>query len=86
MKREPYRKDPEKGYDPRYITKLIRNYRSHPAIIQVSNALFYENELIACADVEIPIDGVPIVFHGVVGKEKKIANSKRCEKKYIGLL
>lgn len=32
-------------YDARYITMLVRNYRSHPAIIAVPSRLFYGNKL-----------------------------------------
>ncbi|OXU23365.1 hypothetical protein TSAR_012472 [Trichomalopsis sarcophagae] len=78
---EPYRKNEHGQYNPSYITKLIRNYRSHPAIIRVSNELFYDNELIACGDQEeirkaenwpyLVQPKFPIVFHGVEGLEEK---------------
>lgn len=32
-----------------YITQLVRNYRSHRAILKVPNELFYENMLVAVA-------------------------------------
>uniref|UniRef100_A0A9J7ZVQ7 RNA helicase n=1 Tax=Cyprinus carpio carpio TaxID=630221 RepID=A0A9J7ZVQ7_CYPCA len=37
--------DGHSGYDTRFVTKLLRNYRSHPAILKIPNELFYENEL-----------------------------------------
>ncbi|KAL0191610.1 hypothetical protein M9458_014308, partial [Cirrhinus mrigala] len=37
--------DGQSGYDTRFVTKLLRNYRSHPAILKIPNELFYENEL-----------------------------------------
>ncbi|WAR30935.1 M10B1-like protein [Mya arenaria] len=37
-------------YDNRYITKLVRNYRSHDDIIYVPRALFYDGELTAAGD------------------------------------
>ena len=33
-----------------YITKLLRNYRSHPEIPRLPNELFYDGELLPCAD------------------------------------
>lgn len=32
-------------FDKTYITQLVQNYRSHPAILKVPNELFYENQL-----------------------------------------
>lgn len=32
-------------YNKTYITQLVKNYRSHPAILKVPNELFYENQL-----------------------------------------
>uniref|UniRef100_A0A672P2P1 RNA helicase n=1 Tax=Sinocyclocheilus grahami TaxID=75366 RepID=A0A672P2P1_SINGR len=37
-------------YDSRYVTKLLQNYRSHPSILKIPNELFYDGELVACAD------------------------------------
>ncbi|XP_031783598.1 putative helicase mov-10-B.1 [Nasonia vitripennis] len=80
MKLEPYVKHNNNDYDSRYITKLLRNYRSHPAIIRVSNELYYENELVACSD-QRPFVGqdfdteFPVIFHGVHGFEQKENNS-----------
>ena len=37
-------------YNHRYVTKLVRSFRSHPDILEVPNVCFYENELEACAD------------------------------------
>uniref|UniRef100_A0A8D1LPG9 RNA helicase n=1 Tax=Sus scrofa TaxID=9823 RepID=A0A8D1LPG9_PIG len=45
-----YKKGPD-GYNPQFITKLLRNYRSHPTILDIPNQLYYEGELQACADV-----------------------------------
>ncbi|KAF3856633.1 hypothetical protein F7725_017356 [Dissostichus mawsoni] len=41
-----YQKSTDSGhFDTRFVTKLLRNYRSHAAILKVPNELFYENEL-----------------------------------------
>uniref|UniRef100_A0A8C6P322 RNA helicase n=1 Tax=Nothobranchius furzeri TaxID=105023 RepID=A0A8C6P322_NOTFU len=37
-------------YNNCFVTKLLRNYRSHPAILKIPNELFYDGELQACAD------------------------------------
>lgn len=36
-------------YDPRFITQLTANYRSHPDLLSLPSALFY-GRLVACAD------------------------------------
>lgn len=35
----------DKTYDKNYVTQLLDNFRSHPAILQFSNVLFYESKL-----------------------------------------
>lgn len=40
---------PTPKYDPRFITFLVKNYRSHASILFVPNRLFYGNRLEACA-------------------------------------
>ncbi|XP_015979789.2 helicase MOV-10 isoform X1 [Rousettus aegyptiacus] len=79
-----YKKGPN-GYNPQFITKLLRNYRSHPKILDIPNRLYYEGELQACADVldrerfchweDLPRKGFPIIFHGVMGKDEREGNS-----------
>lgn len=50
MEMDIYKRDPlTNKYNANVLTKLVQNYRSHPAIIQISNQMFYENELIPCA-------------------------------------
>lgn len=42
-----YQRDPIAGqYDGTVITKLVQNYRSHPAIFKFSNEIFYDNEIV----------------------------------------
>ncbi|XP_062047961.1 helicase MOV-10 isoform X2 [Lepus europaeus] len=79
-----YKKGPD-GYDPQFITKLLRNYRSHPTILEIPNRLYYDGELKACADIVdrerfcrwegLPRQGFPIIFHGVMGKDEREGNS-----------
>ena len=82
MKLDLYSKNSKSKYDRNYITKLLRNYRSHAAIIRTSNELFYDNELIASNKVcslTIPNfpQEFPVLFHGVNGNEKKEEKSTR---------
>lgn len=72
---------PADHYDNRIITKLLRNYRSHPAILHYPNETFYDGELMPEADEgirtclcgweELPNKKVPIIFHGVTGKDQR---------------
>ncbi|XP_072237821.1 putative helicase mov-10-B.1 [Leuresthes tenuis] len=80
MKHELYR-----DFDTRFVTKLLRNYRSHGAILKIPNELFYQNELLVFADQmeceaycnwdDLPKKGFPVIFHGVMGKDEREANS-----------
>ncbi|KAI5109137.1 putative helicase mov-10-B.1 [Silurus meridionalis] len=77
--------DGHQGYDSCYVTKFLRNYRSHPAILKIPNELFYENELQVFANQmereafchweHLPKQGFPVIFHGVMGKDEREANS-----------
>ncbi|XP_071375974.1 putative helicase mov-10-B.1 isoform X1 [Centroberyx affinis] len=87
MRENPlYQKSTDSGhFDNRFVTKLLRNYRSHPAILKIPNELFYENELQVFADQwdreaycnweHLPKKGFPVIFHGVMGKDEREANS-----------
>lgn len=51
MNLPPYKKhSTANGFNNRYVVQLTSNYRSHSAILQPSNVLFYENTLKAVAD------------------------------------
>lgn len=71
-------------YDNRVLTKLLNNYRSHPAIIALSNEEFYENELIsqgnefsnlALGHDVLPNKKFPLIFHSVLGTDQRESNS-----------
>ena len=44
-----YDRGPRGFYNPNLLTKLVNNYRSHRAIIEIPKELFYDNELNECA-------------------------------------
>ncbi|XP_033097183.1 putative helicase MOV-10 [Anneissia japonica] len=88
------RKEEEPHYNPKVMTKLLQNYRSHPEILELPNELFYDNELEAKANVfmrqmmcrweELPEKNFPLIFHGVEGKDERegtspsFFNTKEC--------
>ena len=46
MSKHRYQRNPtNKSFDKNFVTQLLDNYRSHPAILQFSNVLFYESKL-----------------------------------------
>ncbi|XP_065596998.1 RNA helicase Mov10l1 [Cyrtonyx montezumae] len=73
------------SYNPLLITKLIKNYRSHSALLTLPSKLFYHKELEVCADPSVvtsllhweklPRKGFPLIFHGVRGKETREGHS-----------
>ena len=72
---------PLAGFDERIMTKLLRNFRSHAELLRLPNQLFYENELLACANPmlansclgweKLPNPKVPMIFHGIEGKDER---------------
>ncbi|XP_055599080.1 putative helicase MOV-10 [Uranotaenia lowii] len=79
MNLQVYRKNSSTGaHDNRFITKLLKNYRSHTAILNFSNEKFYQNELEACASEEnthwaldwpeLPSLKFPIIFESTMGR------------------
>lgn len=66
------------------IVKLVKNFRSHPAILEFSNKHFYNNELQPCGDPVLThsllrstvlTNQFPLVFHGVIGKDERESSS-----------
>ncbi len=67
------------------LTKLVWNFRSHPALLELPNQLFYDDELCCKADASrthnctawdgLQAPGVPLIFEGVEGKDEREASS-----------
>ncbi|CAL4912681.1 unnamed protein product [Urochloa decumbens] len=65
--------------NPNYVTKLVRNYRCHPAILELPSELFYGGELIACKKDEesaydcigLPNKAFPVLFVGIQGCDER---------------
>ncbi|XP_078050465.1 putative helicase mov-10-B.1 isoform X2 [Augochlora pura] len=83
MEIELYKKNDEGQYNPRYITKLVRNFRSPEPILYVPNGLFYENDLLCCRksneklsipDITLFNHGFPILFIEIYGTENRTEN------------
>nr|XP_006811932.1 PREDICTED: putative helicase MOV-10-like [Saccoglossus kowalevskii] len=79
------REGPDHPYNANMLTKLVRNYRSHPDILRLPNDLFYNGELQAFADEMLrncmcqwellPKKKFPIIFHGVEGIDQREGKS-----------
>lgn len=79
------RSSTDQQYPPHLLTKLIHNYRSHPAIMKLPNEMFYENELLMCGNQlsthnlarweHLPKQEFPILFHAVHGENLREENS-----------
>uniref|UniRef100_A0A3B4UM82 RNA helicase n=1 Tax=Seriola dumerili TaxID=41447 RepID=A0A3B4UM82_SERDU len=80
-----YKSHEEYGFNSRFVTKLLRNYRSHRAILTIPNELFYKGELLPhapkkkcnsyCKWNRLPKEGFPLIFHGVAGINERDANN-----------
>ncbi|GAA5889228.1 hypothetical protein JCM8208_007808 [Rhodotorula glutinis] len=68
--------------------KLLRNFRSHKAILSVPNELWYDNELVSCAPASVTgrlstwsgwPEGIshdfPVLFHAVRGEDEREGTS-----------
>ncbi|XP_072980559.1 probable RNA helicase SDE3 isoform X1 [Typha angustifolia] len=67
-----------------YVTKLVRNYRCHPAILELPSKLFYNSELIACKEdntssvydcMDLPNKSFPVLFVGIQGCDEREGNN-----------
>ena len=79
------------GFHPAFCVQLTHNYRSHPALLEVPNVLFYGGTLVPCADAALTSPfcrwegltaaaratpgGFPLLFHGVEGEDTREGNS-----------
>ncbi|KAG8517982.1 RNA helicase Mov10l1, partial [Galemys pyrenaicus] len=73
------------AYNPLLVTKLVKNYRSHSALLALPSRLFYHRELEVCADPgvvaallgweKLPKKGFPLIFHGIRGSEAREGRS-----------
>uniref|UniRef100_A0A4W4DYM7 RNA helicase n=1 Tax=Electrophorus electricus TaxID=8005 RepID=A0A4W4DYM7_ELEEL len=85
MTQNPLYQKGDTGFNNQYVTKLLRNYRSHRSILKVPNEMFYDSELQPYADEyttsfycnweHLPNKGFPVIFHGVLGKDERELNS-----------
>ncbi|CAL5397419.1 unnamed protein product [Camellia sinensis] len=69
--------------DESFITKLVRNYRCHPAILHVPSKLFYRQKLLACKEDTsslkswlslLPNKEFPVLFIGIQGCDEREGN------------
>ena len=68
-------------YNPKFVTKLLFSYRSHPSLLKLPSSLFYEDELVSKSISHLssplttcsllPNPGFPLVFYSVKGEERR---------------
>ncbi|KAI6692557.1 hypothetical protein NL676_020267 [Syzygium grande] len=67
-----------------FVTKLVRNYRCHPAILDLPSKLFYEGQLLACKENSssvisssdlLPNKEFPVLFIGIQGCDEREGNN-----------
>ncbi|XP_047983533.1 probable RNA helicase SDE3 isoform X1 [Salvia hispanica] len=69
--------------DTKFMTKLVRNYRTHEAILKLPSEMFYAGELIPCGDKNsstswegiIPDKEFPLLFIGIQGCDEREGNN-----------
>jgi helicase MOV-10 len=67
------------------IVKLVKNFRSHDAILKFPNEQFYNGDLEVCGDADVINSFVgspmllnpqfPVIFHAITGKDLREASS-----------
>eukprot|EP00526_Cylindrotheca_closterium_P000406 CAMPEP_0113660700 /NCGR_PEP_ID=MMETSP0017_2-20120614/33041_1 /TAXON_ID=2856 /ORGANISM="Cylindrotheca closterium" /LENGTH=890 /DNA_ID=CAMNT_0000575355 /DNA_START=492 /DNA_END=3164 /DNA_ORIENTATION=- /assembly_acc=CAM_ASM_000147 len=82
--REVYGLQVDGKYPEALLTKLVRNYRSHPSILKLPNEMFYQ-DLQCCGNPmvtmnmarweHLPKSGFPVVFHAIDGENLREGNS-----------
>ncbi|KAJ4786836.1 P-loop containing nucleoside triphosphate hydrolases superfamily protein [Rhynchospora pubera] len=69
-----------------FVTRLVRNYRCHPAILELPSKLFYEGQLLPCKEtnsemesvynsVGLPNKAFPVLFVGIQGCDEREGNN-----------
>ena len=67
-------------YNDAVLTKLVKNYRSHRVILQLSNKHFYDGELVEaapeirkmmCEWEGLPQKDFPLIFHAIIGEDMR---------------
>ncbi|CAA7026526.1 unnamed protein product [Microthlaspi erraticum] len=70
--------------DENYVTKLVKNYRCHPEILDLPSKLFYDGELVASKEDTdsvlaslkfLPNKEFPMVFYGIQGCDEREGNN-----------